>query len=262
MLFWLKKVCGFWLMPLPFSMLLLGLGILLLWRKKTERWGRHLILAAFLLLLVLSNKAVSRFLLTPLEYQYPAIPELPVNGPLPETLAKCEFIIVLGGGHGETSSLAAFNRLSESAQSRLAEGVRLARALPSATLITCGPTDGVSEIHARVLARAARSLGVEGSRIRTIEEVRDTSDEAVASAKIVGKARVALVTSACHMPRAYALFKKQGIDVLACPTDFKSKPSPHFALGNYSWDIESLIRSSLAVRERLGLLWVTLRGQS
>lgn len=32
--------------------------------------------------------------------------------------------------------------------------------------------------------------------------------------------KIILVTSALHIPRAYAIFKKQGIDVITAPTDF------------------------------------------
>jgi len=65
--------------------------------------------------------------------------------------------------------LSATNKLSTSGLGRLAEGVRLARALPDATVIVSGPSDGRGETHARVLARAAESLGLAARRIRLIE---------------------------------------------------------------------------------------------
>ena len=36
----------------------------------------------------------------------------------------------------------------------------------------------------------------------------------------VGDARVALVTSAAHLPRAVGLFRQKGIETVPCPTDF------------------------------------------
>ena len=53
----------------------------------------------------------------------------------------------------------------------------------------------------------------------------NTHDEALAFRKLKeshGWKKVILVTSALHMRRSVALFKKQGIDVEAVPADFES----------------------------------------
>ena len=65
--------------------------------------------------------------------------------------------------------------------------------------------------------------------------------------------RVLLVTSAQHMPRALATFRKLGIDAIAAPTDFEASPPR----GNWflRWMPDSLMldRSSRALKEYIGL---------
>jgi len=114
--------------------------------------GRILLTTGLALLIVFTNKAVSRWLIGPLEMAYPPIPELAQSSPVPAELAACRYIVVLGGGHGDMPGLSATNKLSTSGLGRLIEGVRLAQALPEATVIVSGPSDGRGETHARVLA--------------------------------------------------------------------------------------------------------------
>ena len=60
MLFGLKKWISYWLMPLPLCLILLGAGVWLLRSPRRARLGRNLLLAATILLLVLTNKVVSK----------------------------------------------------------------------------------------------------------------------------------------------------------------------------------------------------------
>jgi uncharacterized SAM-binding protein YcdF (DUF218 family) len=182
------------------------------------------------LLIAFSNKAVSRWLIAPLEAAYPPIPELTQSSPVPAELAACRYIVVLGGGHGDMPGLSATNKLSTSGLGRLIEGVRLARALPDATVIFSGPSDGRGETHARVLARAAESLGLAAHRIRLIETAHDTEDEAQAVKAIAGDGKVALVTSAWHMPRAAGLVPQSGRRRAALPGRLPRQTQPRFSL--------------------------------
>ena len=261
MLFWLKKTVSFWLMPLPACLTLMIAGLVLTHRERQRRLGRILLTAGLALLVAFSNKAVSRWLIAPLEAAYPPIPELTPASPMPADLAACRYVVVLGGGHGDTPGLSATSKLSTSAIGRLAEGVRLARALPEATVIVSGPSDGRGEMHARVLARAAESLGLAPRRIRLIETALDTEDEAQAVKAIVGDGKVALVTSAWHMPRAAGLFRKAGVAVLPCPADYRGKLNPDFRWTDFSWDSDSLDRSTFAVHESIGYFWAWLQGK-
>lgn len=263
MFFWLKKFLGFWLMPLPFCLLLLFVGALLLLRsKRRARLGRGLMIAGTVLLMLFSNKIVSVWLVHPLEARYPAIPELRPGAPVPPPLAACRFVLVLGAGNGHSEGLSATNQLSSSALARVTEAVRLLRVLPDARLIVSGPAEGKHPAHATMLARAAESLGVPPERIAYIDQARDTEDESLAIGRMVGSAPFALVTSAWHMPRSVALFRHAGLAPLPCPADYSSHAGDDFNWTDLFWDIGSLERSTWAVRERLGYLWISLRGKT
>jgi uncharacterized SAM-binding protein YcdF (DUF218 family) len=264
MFFWLKKLIGFWLMPLPFclTLLVVGLGFACLSAKRA-RLGRRLALAGLGLLLLFSNKYVSIWLVHPLEARHAAIPELTAGQPLPPQLAACRYVVVLGGGNGNSHGLSATSQLSSSALARVTEAVRLLRVLPDASLIVSGPGDGGDHpTHATMLTRAAVSLGVEPSRIAFIDQARDTEDESLATARIVGTAPFALVTSAWHMPRAVALFRHAGLSPLPCPADFSAHTDDDFSWTDLFPEEPSLERSTWAVRERLGYLWIWLRGKT
>jgi uncharacterized SAM-binding protein YcdF (DUF218 family) len=262
MFFWLKKSVSFWLMPLPLCLVLVVLGVWG-WRKsKTPRRGRRLIGAGLLLLALCSNGLVSELLVRPLEERYPALPELGSNATPPAALARCQFVVVLGGGNGNSPALPALSQLSTSALGRITEGVRVLRALPHARLIVSGPGPLGELTHAETLARAAISLGVDPSRLVRIETARDTEDEAEEVRRIVGQAPVALVTSAWHMPRAMALFRHAGVNALPCPTDYLLKSRPARLGAAFSFGPENLERTTSAWRERVGQLWIGLRGKS
>ncbi|MGH7995571.1 MAG: ElyC/SanA/YdcF family protein [Opitutaceae bacterium] len=256
--FVLKKCVEFWLMPLPFCLLLLVFGLGLAWRGR-RRGGWILVAVATALLFVFGNVDVSTRLVLPLERRYPPVADGRASG----GLAACHAIVVLGSGNGDDPGLSATNRLSSTALARMTEGVRLLRLIPGAELIVSGPAVGRNPSHASVLEAAAVSLGVPAARIRRIEMARDTEEEALAVRALVGAARVALVTSAAHMPRAVALFRHAGVACVPCPTDFTARSNRDFRLSElFNEDPESLERSTIAVRERLGIAWERLRGQA
>lgn len=262
MFFWVKKLLGYCLMPLPFCLGLLVAGVLLMRTERRARLGRTLVLAAVVLLLLFANKFVSARLVRGLELQYPAVPELTAGAPPAPALAACGYVVVLGGGNAYMPGRPALSRLSSSALGRITEATRLLRVLPDAKLVLAGPPVGKRPSHATVLAQSAISLGVDPQRIVLVEQVRDTEDESLAVRERVGQAPFALVTSAWHMPRAMALFRHAGLNPVACPADFTAHDDGEWHWRDLLWDVESLERSTWAVRERLGYLWIALRGKT
>ena len=262
MLFWLKKSVTFWLMPLPFCLTLLIVGLWLTRSAKRARLGRTLLLIGTVLLLLLTNKVVSKALIGPLERRYPAVPELHEGAPLPQQLADCRYVVVLGSGHSDTPGLSSTNQLSAAGIARITEGVRILRALPAAKLVVSGPPIGTNPSHATVLARAAEAFGISRDRIVFVDNARDTEDESQAVRKLAGDFPVALVTSAWHMPRAVGLFQHAEVSVRPCPTNYLGNRNRDFRWDDLNWDSDSLGRSTAAIHEWLGLLWNWLRGKN
>lgn len=262
MFFWLKKFIGFWLMPLSFCGLGLVIGLFLQRFTKRTLLGRRLVLVSTLTLLIFSNKWVALTLYRPLESRYPAIPEFTAERPLPPELAGCGYVAILGGGNGYSDNVSANNLLWAPAVARLAEGVRILRVLPEAKLIVSGGSPGPRETHARVMGRAVQAYGIEPARILYVEDARDTEDESRRVAAIAQGRAVAVVTSGWHMPRAMALFRSAGATAVACPTEFLTHGNGPIAYTDFLWDIQSLGLSTLAIRERVGQLWITLRGKT
>ena len=263
MLFWLKKVIGFWLMPLPFSLGLIIVGVLV-WRfTQRRRLARGLVAGGLFWLMLLSNEGVGTWLVRGLEQRFPSIPELPSATPLPAALARCEVIVVLGGGHNYVPGWSPNNELSASALSRIVEAVRMAHRMPGARIIVSGPPDpNGGPTHARVLADTAAALGVARERITEIATARDTEDEAAAVRVLAKGAPVALVTSAWHLPRAMALCRRQGLDLLACPCDYSARTTTLRPKDFFRWNVGGLERSTKAFYEWIGLTWVRLRGKA
>lgn len=261
MLFWLKKTIGSWLMPLPISLVALLAGFLLLRYTKWRRLGRMAIGLAVAVLLIFSNNFVAKSLVRSLETKYPGIPEFVPGAPLPPQIASCRYVVVLGGGNGVTPGLAATNLLSSASLARFVEGLRIWRALPAAKLIVTGGGRAGEEPNAHFIARAALAFGVPAERLLVIDRARDTEDESRAAKALVAGERVALVTSAWHMPRACALFRSAGIDTVPCPADFATHLDPGFRIDDYTWTFWALGGSERGLRERLGSLWIWLRGK-
>lgn len=258
--FWIKKFVAFWFMPLNVAMLLLGTSLVLGRNARYRNVARGCLWAALAVLLVISNRTCSRLLIWPLERSYAPIPEAMTAAELPERVQKCRFILVLGAGHTQEAGWPATVQMSNSGLGRLTEAVRLGRLLPSAKLIMCGPGEKPEETHAKALMRGARALGLLGDRFALVETVRDTEDEVREAKKIAGNEPVALVTTACHMPRAMALCAKAGLVVEPCPTDFLGKFKGAHPLSDFGWDSESVTRSTFAFREYLGRMWIWLKG--
>jgi uncharacterized SAM-binding protein YcdF (DUF218 family) len=165
-------------------------------------------------------------------------------------------ILVLGGGHTNDNRLPATNQLSESALTRLVEGIRLHRQIPNSSLITSGYAGKEDISHAEVLAKAAVLLGVDEKNISTQSLPKNTWAEATEYKRIFGdSARLILVTSAIHMPRAMKLFHKAGIMPIAAPTNHLVKKGKHRDPWFWIPSSGNIQMMESAIHEYAGIVW-------
>ena len=250
MVFAIKKILDPFLQPLGFCLVLAGLGLVLaaLKRRKT---GMGILAAALLLLWAFSTPSLSRALIRPLEGRYAPYPES-VGPPV-------GYVVVLGAGHASDPGLPVTAHLSGQAMARLVEGIRILRQNPESMLVLSGAgvTDPVPE--SLVMARVAVALGVNPERIIEEPLSRDTKDQALLVPPLLQGQAFALVTSAYHMPRSVALFRKAGASPIPAPAGHLARPGA----GRLSLvpSADALARSHKALHEYFGIMWAGFRGQ-
>lgn len=119
-----------------------------------------------------------------------------------------------------------------------------------------------TEAEAAVLAEAALSLGVNRQDLYLDTRSKDSKDQAQEVKKIVDGKRFIVITSAAHMPRVMALFKKQGLLPIPAPTDYRIKTRQPINPGMFFPGASNLRNAENAIHEYLGLIWAKLRGQA
>jgi uncharacterized SAM-binding protein YcdF (DUF218 family) len=261
MIFMVKKIVSQFLNPVSIGLEILVLGLFCLWATKMQRLGKILVTLGTMFLLLLSLSFTSAKLLTPLEGRFPALLH-------PETMAwqgsadaaSPKWIVVLGGGHVSDPRLPVNSQISQAALGRVVEGVRLYKAIPGSKLLLSGGGVYDPAPEADVMARIAVLLGVKPQDITLERDSRDTEEEAVLIAKMVGAQKIILVTSAAHMPRSVALFKKQGLQPIPAPADFLARESQGLDPAIFFPRAGALKQVESAWHEYLGLAWAWLRG--
>jgi uncharacterized SAM-binding protein YcdF (DUF218 family) len=243
------------LLPLTLVTLCVVLGLVLVWSGR-ERGGKIALTIGVLLLLVTGLRFVPAALLRSLESAYQ-----PIGMEAGKELPPVKWIVVLGGGHNPNPSLPATSRISAPSLSRLAEGIRLHRRIPGSRLFFTGAAltpEGGSD--AGVMREVALDLGVPGGEIEIDEHSLNTEEEAHAAARLTGTAPSILVTSAWHMPRAAALFRRAGGNPIPAPVDYLIR-SGAVTERNFYPTVEGLEGTRIALHEYGGWLWAKLRGK-
>lgn len=197
----------------------LSLSIIALILIKCNRllFGFWVLSVSILLLLIFSSPIVSRTLTVSLERQH--LPSIV------EELPKVDAIIVLGGALDGPYFPRKYLDMGDGGD-RVLHAFRLFRAKRANKIIVSGGFISFlgSEMSEAILMRNLLvDWGIPKEAIILETASRNTYENAVQSQNILienGLSTSLLVTSALHMPRAIASFRKQGIDVISAPTDF------------------------------------------
>jgi uncharacterized SAM-binding protein YcdF (DUF218 family) len=226
----------------PVSLILLGLFGLLLARRR-RRLGLSLTGASLLGLLALSLPVVAFSLMSRLE-----------GPPLPNSRAAgdAQAIVILAGGVARGAVDWGGDTISLFTLQRVRYGAWLAKETRLPVLITgAAPrADGRPGEAAMMRAVLQDEFGVP---VRWVDDrARTTAGnarEAAALLRAAGIQRVALVTSAFHMPRSQRVFERAGLKVIPARTGYFG-----YAGGRFEWTHlvpsgDSLRLSYLALRE-------------
>ncbi len=241
-MFYLKKLLSALVLPPLGPILLALLGVWL--SRRRPRLGRGLAVVALLGLAALSMPPVAVALMRSLEGR----PPISAQG-----LARVQAIVILGGGSYWEAPEYGGDTVGRSTLERVRYGVHLHKRSGLPILVTGGAPFG-----GRPDAETMKEV-IEGDfhgRVKWVESAsRDTAENAAYSAamlKTAGISRIALVSQAWHLRRAIELFEREGLEVLAAPTGFSTRPPSAFAAVLPS--AAALATSSEALREWLGIL--------
>ena len=246
-MFLFKKIVSAFLLPIPIGLFLLLIAFIYLMFNSYKK-AKFFSFLALLWFALLSFQPVSDAILKPLENAYPSLIETP----------NVKYVLVLGSGHKSDDELSITSQIKMVGINRLVEGIRHYKNLENAKLIVSGYGGYDENTHASMQEKLAISLGVKKEDIIRLDTPKDTKEEAIEVKKIVKNEQIILVTSASHMKRSILLFQKEGLNVIASPTN-------HMAYGAdslYSYFAARNIKNcEIAIHEYLGLIYSSLRGE-
>jgi uncharacterized SAM-binding protein YcdF (DUF218 family) len=261
MFLFLSKLLPIFISPLGLAIILLVAALLL---RRATRWARVCLLASLGILLIASNAWIPAMLTRFLEWQY-----LPL-----ESYPKTEVIVVLGGSTSSAQYPRQIVEISGGGNRLLYAAHLYQQGVAPHLLLTGGTIDWMSENDplAQDMAKILGMLGIPEEALWIESESRNTYENALFSQKVLaekGIERIILVTSAMHMPRAVALFEKQGFDVIPAPADYN--------ITQVGWDrlwdrnlttqlfnllpsVANLNSTTSALKEYIGIVVYSLRG--
>lgn len=254
MIFWfyLKKTIAGFLMPFSLVTLMLVVGVILLWMKRTHKLGQWLVSFGVLSLLIISFFPFSGWLLGPIEKSYPYYQF---------EEASISYVVVLGHYSKEDLYHPISSQLSNVSVHRLIEGISIYRQHSGSKLIFSGGKNDHDGSHPERMKKMAVALGVPVDEILLVEGTMDTYDEAVKIKSVVNNKPLILVTSASHMRRSMDLFAGQGMKAIAAPAYFRVYASSQFSFLNFFPSPLSIEQTQVAIYEYLGILWSDLSGK-
>lgn len=263
MLLALSKILSLLIYPLGLATSLLIVGLVSLYRRK-GRLNKTVIVTLSLALMILlssSNYVISNVLVRSLEFQNIPMGELP----------SVQAIVVLGGGTKPLISPRPWVEVAE-AGDRILYGSRLLLQGKAPLLIVSGGrAEWMGEggnPESEDMAIFAQALQVPASAIIQDPTSLTTYENAVNVKQIMQQRqiqKILLVTSALHMPRSLAIFRKLNIDAIAAPTDFLTVNNTNDkgflgSLLDLLPDVDALKNTTNALKEYIGLFVYRLRG--
>jgi len=262
--FGLYKFVKYGVYPLTWIIGCIATALVIAWlpySPRRQRWLRSLLVAGFVLLFLMGAPIVSYSVMSVLEGWYP--PSQPLAGPF-------DAIVVLGGGIREQGTLRRTVELSDESRHRTLCGIELYQQRAAPLLVMTGGDArvfGASPREAPAMKDWAVKLGVPPEAVIIEERARTTYENAVRTRQVLGQTTsILLVTSAYHIPRATALFRKQGFNATPYACGFHARHDLTEMLSDLSLldflpNSKAFQRMTEGVEEASGLVLYWLAGK-
>jgi uncharacterized SAM-binding protein YcdF (DUF218 family) len=256
LLLFLSKLLPAVLSPLGLTLSLAVAGALLWWLY-ARRLARLCVGAAVTILWVCSMPVIAQRATASLERQFP-----------PRTMADtpaADVAIVLGGALGQPQPPRVTVEMTTAAD-RVLHAARLYRAgKVKRILVSAGniPWVNAKQPEAELIKDLLIEWGVAADAIELGTESRNTFENAMEIQRILKARRFTsalLITSARHMPRAMATFRRAGVPVVAATTDVHAVDSDHADPLRWLPSADALAMTTAAIREWAGYLVYRARG--
>ena len=233
------------MLPSTLCFLLAAAGLALCLHTRTRKAALVALASAAVLLVVFSCGKTATFLLSPLEYEYPRVPD---------QASPVRAIVVLTAYAADDPNMSLSDRPNSASLYRVVEGALLWQRCKDCAVIVTGQSPTTN-----VMAELLVSLGVPPARVHMDNDAATTGASAANIRRLLGHTPFYLVTSAGHMPRSMAAFTKAGTLPLPAPTDHRLPRD----VAQAEWGLSAfhLECSDLAVHEHLGILWYRLLGR-
>lgn len=256
-IFILSKLVWFMIRPESWIVLAMAATLWLLRRGRTGAAVRTLSATA-IFVVTIGFLPVGQLLLGPLETTYPANPKI----------VSPTGIIVLGGPEDPRKTAYWDQVQLKGGAERFTAALALAKKFSGARVVFTGGSGALSDAFgtkisgADVARRFFLEQGLSEDRLTIEARSRNTTENARNTLMLIKPAdgeRWVLVTSAFHMPRAMASFRRAGWrSITPYPVDFRSGAFRD----QIAWDLAEHLRDlNTAVKEYLGLVtyWIFQR---
>ncbi|MDF3077728.1 MAG: hypothetical protein K0S09_1617 [Sphingobacteriaceae bacterium] len=242
MFFFLSKLLVIFLSPFTWILLTLFLGII----SKNRRYGKRLLITCLLLALIFSNRLLLDVLARAWDIQT-----------YPKGNQQYSCAILLGGFASEDSQS---NGYFNSSSDRFIQAATLYHQKKVSHILMSGGNNAIRKSKFReadYVSMRLRQLNVPDSAILIENQAKNTLENASFAKKMLEakhlKPPYLLVTSAFHMRRSILTFQAAGIDVVACPSDFKAG-NRRFAYDDLLPHPDALSLWDLYIKEIVGYL--------
>jgi uncharacterized SAM-binding protein YcdF (DUF218 family) len=240
MFFILSKIIDFFLQPLCWIFILLGVAY---FSKYTKRF----ILISLGILLICSNG----WFVNQCYLAYES-PQVKLN-------QKYQWCIILGGGMMRAGE---GYRTGETADRFIQPLLLYKKGIVKKLLITGGNVNikglKIDETQeSKKVKEVLIAMGIKEKDIYLEEQARNTHENAVYTKQLLNpylKEKMVLVTSAMHMPRAKACYDKEGFKVVVYPADIKKKDTPSGILDLVIPQERNLSKFAELIREMAGFV--------